>query len=476
MNNSKTVKIRPVILSGDYGRKLWPVSFDHCPKQFARLINNDSLFLSTLKRVSDRSSYAAPIIIGNIEHIFFILADLTRLDITDAIVFLEPLGRNTATAALIAALSEHTEDMLHLVLPSDHNITDEKKFHDSIIGGMEAAVSGNIVLFGLKPETPDTGYGYIVPGHDIENTAAKRISIFTEKPNETFARILINQGALWNSGMFFYDPKVLCEEAKALAPEHYNKCQTAVDNAQHERKCILLRTDDYTCMESHSLDILIMEHTKSGAVLPCSIGGGGAGSWSSIMNMADKDKNNNAITGHVITKDVKNSYIRSEGIMVAAIGVEDCVIVATDTHMLVARNSQTQEINELLSIIDETNNKKLFNPAKKYVTRPWGKYKTIAEGKNFIIKQITIWPQCSISLQIHNHRAEHWVVISGTAKAECNGTERIIRANESMFIPQKAIHRLSNIGADDLNVIEVQSGDYLSESDITRLEDIYGRN
>lgn len=286
MNKSKKAKIRPVILSGGFEQRLLPVAFDHCPRQFTRSADKESLFYSTLKRVSDRNIYAPPLIIGNIEHIFFILADLGRLEITDAKVFLEPLGRKTATAALIAALSEDQFDMLHLVLPSSHNITDEANFHDAVSKAAIEATFGNIVLFGITPEGPYTDYSYIVPGQNIENSPAKKIGVFTENPDETFARVLINQEALWHSEMFLYEPEVLCRAAMDVIPEHYRNCETAVENAQHERKCTLLRQEDYTAMESYSLDTLIIRQTKSAVVLPCSISRTYVGTWESITAMS----------------------------------------------------------------------------------------------------------------------------------------------------------------------------------------------
>ncbi len=469
MYNNGEVKIRPVILAGGFGRRLWPVSSDNCPKQFAEIINGVSFFLSTLKRVADPNMYAAPIVLGNVEHTFYILAALNRLNITNATVILEPIGRNTATAAIIAALHETDPDAVHLVMPADHNIRDDEGFHNAVQQSVKAARSGHITLFGIQPEYNATGYGYIVPGKSLDGMALREISIFHEKPNETFAKVLINQGALWNSGIFLYHPDLLCEETRTLAPEYYEKCLAAAKNAKHDRKTILLGMDDYVNIESHSLDILIMENTKRGAVLPCSIEWNDIGSWHSIWKLAEKDENGNAILGSVIAENVSNSYIRSEGISIAAVGMKDCVIVATNNTVLVAPCSHAEEIKNLHS------NKELIN-VQNFGNRPWGTYQNLGRGDNFLVKQITIWPGCSISLQCHSHRAEHWVVTSGKARVECDGMKNIVSPHEPVYIPKGAKHRLSNIGNANLQLIEVQTGDYIGEDDITRYEDLYGRS
>lgn len=468
MVGTPEVKIRPVILAGGFGKRLWPVSSDNCPKQFAKFINGDSLFVSTLKRVSNRQLYEAPVIVGNIEHMFYITASLSRLGISDALVMLEPLSRNTAAAALVAALHESEENILHLLMPADHSIKDEDTLHAAVAQGIEVANADNIVLFGIKPTHAESGYGYIIPGKTIEGSALQEISVFTEKPNETFARVLINQGALWNSGILLYDPGLLRYEARTLAPQHLAKCQAAFKNAKHDLKCITFVDSDYADMEKHSLDTLILENTKRGVVLACDMEWNDVGSWNSLWRVAEKDANGNTLIGTVVAENVNNSYIHSDGVSIAAIGMKDCLIIAAGDRVLVAPCSHAQEIktlyeNEALRVHGE------------YTTRPWGTFRTIGKGDNFLIKQITIWPGSAISLQTHSQRAEHWVVLAGTAKTECDGVERMVRPNESVFIPKGAMHRLSNTGDTDLQIIEVQSGAYIGEDDITRFEDLYGR-
>lgn len=473
MRSNIQAKIRPIILSGGVGTRLWPLSCESYPKQFTRVIGNESLFVSTLKRVNDRKRYVAPIIIGHIEHMSFIIVELVLLGITDATIILEPCGRNTASAAIIAALHESEKDVLHLVLPCDHYIADEQEFHKAVSRSACIATDDHIVLFGMTPDHPETGYGYIIPGETIDGTCIHKIGVFTEKPNATFAAVLIQQKALWNSGMFFYDPALLCKEAKNLAADHYDKCRVALGNAMRKDNCIILRLEDYLPLEHHAFDTLIMEATQCGAVLPCNMGWSDVGSWHSLWQMAQKDESGNAIQGPIAVKNVNNSYLRSDGVPVAVLGVKDCIVIATNNNVLVAKRAESQAVKELVPGMAEASGQ--AEAINDYGMRPWGIYKNIAQGKNFRVKKIIIKPGGAISLQAHSHRAEHWIVISGMAKAECNGEVKSILPNESAFIPQGAMHRLSNTGDEDLHIVEVQSGEYLGEDDIMRFEDLYGR-
>lgn len=461
------VKIRPVILAGGFGKRSLPVSVENCPKQFAQLINEDSLFAATLRRVSDRDRYEPPIIIGNIEHMFFITASLGRLGIEDAIVMLEPTSRNTAAPALLAALHEEEEDVLHLLVPSDLNIENEETLHMAVAEGAAIAALEHIVLFGIKPTHADTGYGYIIPGKTIDGSPLQEISVFSEKPNETFARVLINQGALWNSGMFLYDPGLLRYEARQLAPEHFAKCNATLKNAKHDLKCITFADGDYAGMEKVSLDTLIMESTKRGAVLACELERNDVGSWDSLWRVAEKDENDNTLIGPVAAENVSNSYIHFDGISVAATGRQNCLIFAAEAHVLVAPCSHAQEIKALYD--NET-----LNASGATETRLWRTFKNISKEAKFLVKQLTIWPGCSISLQTHQHRSEHWVVLSGTAKTEYDGLEGIIYPSGFISIPKGTMHHLSNVGDTNLQIIEVH-GEYIGEDDTTRFEDLYGR-
>jgi mannose-1-phosphate guanylyltransferase/mannose-6-phosphate isomerase len=440
-------------------------------------MDGNPLFSATLARMSDRTRFTAPIIVGNSEHKFFILEALDQLKITDAVVLLEPMGRNTAAAAIVSALYglEKKSDALHLVMPSDHLIADEAAFRAAIDTAATQAEAGKLVLFGITPDFPETGYGYIMPGKNIAGGAVRLIDKFHEKPNHAKAEELIEKGALWNSGMFLYEPETLAREAETLAADHYEKCRAALFQAQHDAygRCIQLGQEAYSGMANHAFDTLIMEKTANGAVLPCSMGWNDIGSWQALWQVAVKDKNENVFSGPVIAKDVKNSYIRSEGPAIAVLGMEDCMVVATKDAIMVAPTSRSQEIKELLALVENDHSE--IAHTHTCVPRPWGTYESVAQGKNFRVKHIVVRPGRSLSLQMHHHRAEHWVVVVGTARVECDGMEKLIFPNQSIFIPQGAQHRLTNPGKVDLELIEVQSGEYLEEDDIVRFDDMYGR-
>jgi mannose-1-phosphate guanylyltransferase/mannose-6-phosphate isomerase len=466
------MKIRPIILSGGSGTRLWPVSRRRQPKQFVPLIGSDNLFSLTLKSVANRADFAPPMIIGNIEHKFFILDTLDELGVADAIVLLEPIGRNTAAAAITAAFADPESETLHLVMPSDHVVANQEAFHDAIGKAVIAASKYTFVLFGIKPTNPETGYGYIRTG-DAIGDGVFRIASFKEKPDGPTAKELIADGALWNSGIFLYAPRTLMEEAAILAPELTAHCRLAFQSALKDGRCITLDTTTYKAMISAPFDRVIMERTAHGTVIPCDMGWSDVGSWQSMWQLSNKDSHGNFSVGNVITKDVTGSYIRSDGPAVAVLGIDNISVIATKDAVLVAPRNRSQDIKCLLSVV-ESGSPTLATEHSR-VNRPWGTYEGLAQGVNFQVKHIIVKPGRSLSLQKHYHRAEHWVVVAGTAKVECDEVEKILAPNESTYIPLGAVHRLSNPGKADLHLIEVQSGDYLGEDDIVRLEDNYGR-
>jgi mannose-1-phosphate guanylyltransferase/mannose-6-phosphate isomerase len=437
-------------------------------------MGEEALFTATLRRVSDRAQYAAPLIIGNHEHRFFILEALDALGVKDATVLLEPEGRNTSAAALASALHEpQTESsVLHLVLPSDHLVADENAFHTAVLNATPAAHDAKIVLFGITPERPETGYGYIMPSKKaILDTL--RIERFHEKPDAETAASLIAEGALWNSGMFLYAPATLIAEAETLAPDMLAHCTQAVEQATPDGRCTLLAKEAYERMGNYAFDTLFMERTGRGAVLPCEMGWSDVGSWHALWQLAARDESGNALLGQVVAKDVTASYIRSQGPLVAVLGMENCTVIATKDAVLVAPSERAQEVKSLLASIEDAQGETAIHHT--CVPRPWGTYENIAEGGQFKVKHIVVKPGRSLSMQMHHHRAEHWVVVSGTAKVESEGIEKLLFPNESIFIPKGSAHRLSNPGKIDLQIIEVQSGEYLKEDDIIRFEDTYGR-
>jgi len=466
--------IRPILLSGGSGTRLWPASRKRFPKQFAPLVGEESLFTRALLGVADRSRFAAPLIIGNIDHKFLILDTLERLEITDARILLEPEGRNTAAAALVAALAEQEPDITHLVLPSDHVIEDRAAFHAVLDAAAPTTRTGLFVLFGIQPTHPETGFGYIRPGAALPGTpAVSQIAQFCEKPDAATAARLIQDGALWNSGIFFYAPQTLLDEAAILAPDHLALCAEALAAGQEDLGCLTLGAASYAAMKDHPFDRLIMERTQKGAVAPCSIGWSDLGSWQAMWQMATKDENQTAKIGPVVALNTHRSYIRSYGPTVAVSGLNDMTIVATKDAVLVMPTAHAQDIKALYAALQEKNEALALEHPQ--VLRPWGSYERLAAGERYQVKHIIVAPGKALSAQMHHHRAEHWVVVEGTAKIQCGDKEKLLFPNESLYIPGGTKHRLSNPGKIDLHLIEVQSGDYLGEDDIVRFDDAYGR-
>jgi mannose-1-phosphate guanylyltransferase/mannose-6-phosphate isomerase len=471
--------VRPVILSGGSGTRLWPVSRKLFPKQFAPLLGDESLFTGTLKRIADRARFAPPMIVGNIEHRFLMLDSLRNLGVGSAKVFLEPLGRNTAAAALIAALAEGSmgrkkdEKILHLVMPSDHVIANATAFMQALATASPAASEGRIVLFGIQPSRPDTGFGYIMCDGEIGHNGVRKIGKFCEKPAEEAAKTLIGQGALWNSGIFFYDPEVLLAEAARLMPDDLELCREALAKAKEDMTGAMLDRGAYAKMGNQPFDRAIMEKTDKGAVVSCDMGWSDLGSWEALWQIEKKDERQNAMIGSVVSRDAEGCYVRSYGPTVALMGVSDLAVVATKDSVLITPRARSQEVRELVGDVGEA--KETLALEHPRVMRPWGSYEGLAEGSRFQVKHIIVTPGRSLSLQMHHHRAEHWIVVEGTAEVQCGKIKKFVFPNESVYIPSGYKHRLSNPGKVDLHLIEVQSGDYLGEDDIVRFEDVYGR-
>ncbi|HEU0118145.1 MAG TPA: mannose-1-phosphate guanylyltransferase/mannose-6-phosphate isomerase [Alphaproteobacteria bacterium] len=462
--------IKPVILSGGSGTRLWPVSRQRVPKQFVPLLGPQCLFEATLASVNAQD-FAAPIIVGNAEHKFLILDILERAT-KDAVVLLEPCARNTAAAAIAAALEdEFSEDVLHLVRPSDHVIRDETAFYSAVESAMLIAGQGHFVLFGVTPDYAETGYGYISPGR--ENNEIRPIASFHEKPEVEVARALIKDGALWNSGIFLYPPQLLLHEAERLAPELLAECRAARAASHIDLDCVVLGEDAYIEMPSAPFDRAIMEHTKRGKVISCNMGWSDVGSWQALWQLAEKNENQNVCEGPVTVQDTSGCLIRSEGPTVAALGLKDMTVVATKDAVLIAPRESSQDIRHLVEDVSGGNASLTLEHPR--MMRPWGWHEGLAQGPNFQVKQITVKPGGALSLQMHKHRAEHWVVVHGTAQVECDGVITIVHPNEAAYIPRGSTHRLSNAGEGDLYLIEIQCGDYLGEDDIVRFEDHYGR-
>jgi mannose-1-phosphate guanylyltransferase/mannose-6-phosphate isomerase len=473
--------IHPVILSGGSGTRLWPMSRSLYPKQLLALTGEHSLLQQTALRVADGREFAAPVIVANEEHRFIIAEQLRAIDVAPTALILEPLGRNTAPAACVAALrlmaQQRPDDPepLMLVMPSDHAIGDLAAFRQAIGRAAAAAHAGHLVTFGIAPERPETGFGYIAGGKPLASLpGACAVAGFVEKPDaETAARYVASGDYFWNSGIFLFPASLYLSELERYCPAMLRACRDAFAGARIDADFIRLDKPAFEACPSDSIDYAVMEKTQAAAVVPVSMGWSDLGSWDALWERADKDGHGNALAGNVVAEATRNCYLRSQAGLLAAIGVEDLVVVATSDAVMVAPRERTQEVKTLVArLLAE---KREEADALPTVYRPWGSYRALHRGQRAQVKHIWVRPGGKLSLQMHYHRAEHWVVVEGTARVVCGNTEKILAENESTYIPLGTPHRLENPGKIPLHVIEVQSGSYLGEDDIVRFEDHYGR-
>src|SRR6266852_612118 len=473
--------IHPVILSGGSGTRLWPMSRSLYPKQLLALTGERSLLQQTVLRVAGDAGFAPPLIIANEEHRFIIAEQLREIGAVADALMLEPIGRNTAPAACVAALrlaaakAPGEPDALMLVMPSDHVIGDLAAFRTATGRAAAAARAGRLVSLGIRPERPETGYGYIAAGAPIDSVeGAFAVSRFVEKPDVATAECYVASGEyFWNSGIFLFPAALYLAEIERLRPEMLAACKAALAGERAETDFIRLDKAAFAECPSDSIDYAVMEHTKLAAVVPVGMGWSDLGSWDALWEMSARDERGNALSGNVVAEATKNCYLRSEAGLVAAVGVEDLVVVATDDAVMVAPRNRTQEVKQLVARLvrdgrDETD-------TLPTVHRPWGSYKGLHDGHRVQVKHIVVKPGGKLSLQMHHHRAEHWVVVQGTAKIVRGNEEMILHEDQSTYIPLGTPHRLENPGKIPLHVIEVQSGGYLGEDDIVRFEDHYGR-
>jgi mannose-1-phosphate guanylyltransferase/mannose-6-phosphate isomerase len=470
--------IHPVILSGGSGTRLWPMSRTLYPKQLLRLLGGDSLLQQTVRRVSARDRYARPLLVANEEHRFIIAEQLREIGAEPRAVLLEPIGRNTAPAACVAALAlvETDPDPLMLVMPSDHIIAEEAAFAAAIDNAAAAARRGSLVSFGITPERPETGYGYILRGAAFDGVSGVfRIAQFVEKPGPDQAQAYLASGEhLWNGGIFLFPARLFLDELERLRPDIVAACRGAVAEAKHDADFIRLGKEAFTACPTDSIDYAVMEHTHHAAVVPVTMGWNDVGSWDALWEISAKDSAGNSIAGNVVAEDTRNCYFRSEAGLLAAIGVKDLVVVVTGDAVMLAPRDRTQEVRQLVArLVDERREEAEALPT---VHRPWGTYKSLHNGHRVQVKHIMVKPGGQLSLQMHHHRAEHWIVVHGTAKIRRGEEEMILTEDQSTYIPLGTAHRLENPGKIPLHLIEVQSGSYLGEDDIIRLEDSYGRS
>ena len=484
--NNKPVSIVPVILAGGMGTRLWPLSREHYPKQLMPVMGGEhSLLQLTAMRLSGLQATARPIVVCNEEHRFMVAAHLQLDNLRPAAILLEPVGRNTAPAAAIAALeaAKDGSDPLLLVMPSDHIIRNTEAFCAAVETGRRLACEGHIVTFGIKPDRAATGYGYIKMGAAVasdspEATAGEgvyRIEEFVEKPDLPTAGHYLAAGTyLWNSGIFMFKSSVYLEELGRSSPEMLEACAQAYSKAGRDLDFLRLDVESFASCPSDSIDYAVMEGTSKGAVVPVDVGWCDVGSWSALRDIRDKDSAGNALIGDVVIEDVRNCYLHSTNRLISALGIENQVVVETADAILVAAIDRVQDIKSLVNKLKAENREEVITHRKAY--RPWGHYECVDTGDRFQVKRITVNPGASLSLQLHYHRAEHWVVVKGTARITTGDKVFFLSEDQSTYIPWGTEHRLENPGKIPLELIEIQTGSYLGEDDIKRLDDNYGRS
>ena len=467
----------PVILSGGTGSRLWPMSRRLLPKQFLPLVSEHTLLQDTVLRLQGVRGALAPIVVSNSEHRFLVAEQLREIGVKPAVQILEPVGRNTAPAVTVAALhvqARHPDACL-FILPSDHLIQDVPAFHSAIATALPLVAGGSLVTFGITPAGPVTGYGYIERGEPISGTKGSfRVSRFVEKPNlETAQRYLSSGRFFWNSGMFAFQAKRYLEELQRFRPDIAAGAKAALEAGKSDLDFLRLDSAAFEACPSESMDYAVMERTAAGVVVQADIGWSDVGSWTALWETGKKDQGENVVHGDVDLRDAKGCYVRAESRLVSVLGAMNLVVVETDDAVLVADKARSQEVKEVVETLDRKARTEHVSHSRVY--RPWGYYESIDAGERFQVKRIMVKPGEALSLQMHHHRAEHWVVVSGTAKVTRGEETKLLSENESTYIPIGTKHRLENPGKTPLFLIEVQSGGYLGEDDIVRFEDIYNR-
>jgi len=466
--------IIPVILSGGTGSRLWPLSRKIYPKQFLPLTNTLSLLQNTASRVQEIVDIAAPVVVCNEEHRFLVAQQLLDVGISPAAILLEPEGRNTAPAVTIAALHclEKHPDPVLLILPADHIMADESGFRQAVAAVVPQAEAGQLITFGIVPNAPETGYGYIKAGQPQGN--AYGVECFVEKPNFATAQQYSQSGNYyWNSGMFLCQAAQFLAELERFAPEILASCRKAYAARRQDLDFLRLDTAAFAACPSDSIDYAIMEKTTNAVVKPLDVGWSDIGSWAALWAVGGQDQHGNVCKGDVITEATRDSYIHAQDRLIATVGVDNLIIVETSDAVLVAHKEHGQDVKLIVDRLQTEQRQECHSHRKVY--RPWGSYESIDEATRFQVKHITVNPGAQLSLQMHHHRAEHWTIVSGTALVTRGDEEFLLSENQSTYIPVGTRHRLANPGKIPLELIEVQSGSYLEEDDILRFDDVYGR-
>lgn len=468
--------IIPVILSGGSGTRLWPLSRSMYPKQFIRFFKSGSLLGSTLRRVAG-GDFTPPIIICNNDHRFLVREELSAAAMKAEAIILEPVARNTAPAVAIAALAalQKSPDAVIAVMPSDHAVRDVASFVSTLRRAADIAATGRLVLFGIVPTCPHTGYGYIRRGAPLSDAAtAFTVDAFFEKPTRSVAEGYLADGTYyWNSGIFVLHARTFIDELRKLAPGILDAARAAFDGAAPDLEFLRLNQAEFSRCPGISIDYAVMEKTSRAVVLPIDIGWSDVGSWASLWEHAPRDERNNAVEGDAILVDAEDCLIHSERSLVAAMGVKGLVIVDTPDALLVADQSRAQDVSHIVARLKEMGRKEHEQHIRSY--RPWGFFETLSIGGRFQVKLLHVKPGGQLSMQMHHHRSEHWVVVRGTAKVTRGDAMQLVQENESVYITATQWHRLENPGKVPLDIIEVQIGTYLGEDDIIRGDDIYHR-
>ncbi len=472
-------KLVPVILSGGSGTRLWPLSRDARPKQFLGLVDpRVPLIEETIRRVLDTQTFHAPVMIGNADHRFLLAEQMHACGFSAPDILIEPVTRNTAAAIAVAALHLRARygDALMLVLPTDHVIGDREAFLSGVSQAAQAAEKGYLVTFGITPHRAETGYGYIRLGAPIgKGKQAYAIDAFVEKPDaETAKRLLATGGYVWNSGMFVFPVGLLLKELAAWQPALLAHCERALAESVQDLDFLRLGEAAFRATDDISIDYALMEKTQSAAVVPLECGWSDTGAWDMLWNIAPKNADGNVTFGECYLEDSRDCYVRSEsGAAVATLGVENLVVIATKDAVMVAAKDKAQSLKPLVAQMKEQRPELVRENAR--VFRPWGSYESLHAGERFQVKRLTVKPGQKLSLQMHHHRAEHWIVVSGAGRMTSDDVTRLVTENQSFYVPCGAVHSIENPGKIDLEIIEVQSGAYLGEDDIVRFQDRYGR-
>jgi mannose-1-phosphate guanylyltransferase / mannose-6-phosphate isomerase len=465
--------IRPVVLCGGSGTRLWPLSREAFPKQFAPIIGQRSTFQETLLRVRDANVFGRPLIVTNKAHRFMVERQLAEIGI-EADILLEPMARDSGPAVLAAAihLERQSPDALVLVLAADHLVLKPKAFQDAIVAGRAMAVQGGIVTFGVLPTSPATGYGYIDPGAESD-AGVRAVRRFVEKPDARRALDYVTAGYLWNSGNFLFTPASVIEEYRKSLPESVAAVTAAVAEAGSDLGVPILDEENFGKVRKIAFDFAVMEKTRHAHVVAGDFGWSDIGDWNALWEVSEQDKAGNAGQGPALMLETEGTYVSSEEQLVATLGVKDLVVIATRDAVLVADRHKAGQVKQLVERLKSDGRPEALHHAR--VFRPWGWYQTLVLHGRFQVKRIVVYPQGKLSLQKHFHRSEHWVVVRGTARVTVGDRVEDLIENQSAYIPLGEIHRLENPGRIDTEIIEVQTGGYLGEDDIVRLEDLYSR-